>query len=39
VDKGNQIVPYYPRRRRSLKLTKEIILLLPQTPALNSPPS
>jgi hypothetical protein len=36
VDKGNQIVPYYPRGRKPLKLTKEFILFLPQTPALNS---
>jgi len=36
VDKENQIVPYYSRRRKPLKLTKQIKLFLPQTPALNS---
>ena len=36
VKKENQIVPYYSRRRKPLKLPKKIILFLPQTPALNS---
>ena len=35
VDKKNQMVPYYLRRRKFLKLTKKFISFLPQTAALN----
>jgi hypothetical protein len=36
MERVNQKVPYFPRRRKPFKLTKEFILLLTEKPPLKS---